>query len=119
MGGQSPIQRPETFEDAIDRALAEMRALMISKNRDYGPGNISAFGEFGVVVRAGDKVHRLANLLQSGKQPEHEKIEDTWMDLATTIDRPAVPARLVGTTDGRRDREGGVSHVGRDYPDYR
>lgn len=82
MGEQSPIQQPETFEDAIDRALAEMRALMISKNRDYGPGNILAFGEFGVVVRASDKVHRLANLLQSGKQPEHEKIEDTWMDLA-------------------------------------
>jgi len=82
VSGQPPIRRPETFEGAIDHALAEMRALMISKNRDYGPGNISAFGEFGVVVRASDKVHRLANLLQSGKQPEHEKIEDTWLDLA-------------------------------------
>ena len=82
MDGQTLIRRPETFEDAIDHVLAEMRALMITKNRDYGPGNIAAFGEFGVVVRASDKVHRLANLLQSGKQPEHEKIEDTWLDLA-------------------------------------
>lgn len=81
-GGLTIMKQPETFEESVDCVLAEMRDLMISKNRDYGPGNIAAFGELGVVVRASDKVHRLANLLQSGKEPEHEKLEDTWLDLA-------------------------------------
>lgn len=77
-----PMKRPETFEESVDLVLTEMRNLMISKQRDYGPGNIAAFGEFGVVVRASDKINRLANLLRSGKEPEHEKLEDTWIDLA-------------------------------------
>lgn len=56
--------------------------LLDTKNRDYGPGNISAFGERGVIVRLNDKVERLKTLVWNAKSPEHEKVEDTWMDIA-------------------------------------
>lgn len=75
-------QLTETFEQAVDQVFAEMRALMLRKQRDYGQGNISAFGEFGVLVRANDKMERLKNLLGKGREPSNESVEDTWMDLA-------------------------------------
>ncbi|MBT9259482.1 MAG: hypothetical protein KM310_06975 [Clostridiales bacterium] len=74
-----------TFEDAVDWALSVMRDVMIRKQRDYGSGNISAFGEFGVLVRASDKVHRLKNLLEKaekGQVPQNEPLFDSWLDLA-------------------------------------
>jgi hypothetical protein len=55
------------------------------KQQDYGSGNISAFGEVGVMVRINDKIARLRNLLWtnmvSGKVPSNEAVEDTWQDL--------------------------------------
>ena len=67
--------------DIID----ELGNLLISKQRDYGPGNINnAFGGpiNGLMVRMGDKFERLKNLLASGQAPEHESIEDSFKDLA-------------------------------------
>jgi hypothetical protein len=67
--------------DIID----ELGNLLISKQRDYGPGNINnAYGGpiNGLMVRMGDKWERLKNLLASGHNPEHESIEDSFKDLA-------------------------------------
>lgn len=67
--------------DIID----ELGNLLISKQRDYGPGNINnAYGGpiNGLMVRMGDKWERLKNLLASGHTPEHESIEDSFKDLA-------------------------------------
>ena len=67
--------------DVID----ELGNLLISKQRDYGPGNINnAYGGpiNGLMVRMGDKFERLKNLLASGHTPEHEYIEDSFKDLA-------------------------------------
>lgn len=67
--------------DIID----ELGNLLISKQRDYGPGNINnAYGGpiNGLMVRMGDKFERLKNLLASGNAPEHESIEDSFKDLA-------------------------------------
>lgn len=67
--------------DIID----ELGNLLISKQRDYGPGNINnAFGGpiNGLMVRMGDKFERLKNLLASGNSPQHESIEDSFKDLA-------------------------------------
>ena len=61
--------------------LADLQLFDI-KQRDYGEANISKFGEFGVLVRASDKVERLTTLLQSGKVPNNESVEDSWQDLA-------------------------------------
>ena len=64
------------------RIFVECAVLLDEKNRDYGPGNISAFGERGVIVRANDKIERLKTLVWGERSPEHEKVEDTWLDLA-------------------------------------
>lgn len=75
------MDKPTTFEDALDTILAEMRATMLSKQADYGPGNIAAFGELGVLVRASDKLERLKNLVMGNRTPNHESIDDAWLDL--------------------------------------
>jgi hypothetical protein len=77
------MSTPETFEQAIDSVLSEMRETMIRKQRDYGPGNIDAFGELGVLVRATDKHARLKNLLyENPNEPSNESLDDTWLDMA-------------------------------------
>lgn len=62
--------------------------LFDKKQRDYGTNNISKFGTFGILVRASDKLERLANLYAKAKKTEIEKIEanepieDSWADLS-------------------------------------
>jgi hypothetical protein len=73
---------PETFEEAVDATLFEMRKTMIDKQRDYGPGNIADFGELGVLIRSNDKIARLKNLLyENPNEPTNESIDDTWLDI--------------------------------------
>ena len=56
-------------------------ALFDRKQHDYGPGNIHAFGEYGVLVRSSDKLYRLRNLLSPGSEvARNESIEDSWAD---------------------------------------
>jgi hypothetical protein len=62
--------------------FCEAAVLLDTKQRDYGSANISAFGERGIVVRMNDKVERLKTLVWNGASPEHEKVEDTWLDIA-------------------------------------
>jgi hypothetical protein len=79
--------------EAARRALSVMLLnlkLLDDKQLDYGPHNISAFGEFGVLVRCSDKVERLKHLQKKGN-PIHEGIHDSWQDLANY----AVIAQLV------------------------
>ena len=63
------------------KSLCEAAILLDKKNRDYGPGNISAFGEKGVIVRLNDKIERLKTLVWNNRAPEHEKVSDTWLDV--------------------------------------
>ena len=72
----------KTFQQAVDTVMAELRDLLIRKQRDYGHRNITDFGEFGVLVRVNDKVSRLKNLLGNGRTPVNESIDDTWRDIA-------------------------------------
>lgn len=71
-----------TFEDALDEQLETMKRIILSKRADYGYLNLVKFGEIGFATRAYDKMERLANLLVSGKKPNHESVNDTWVDLA-------------------------------------
>lgn len=68
------------------RALAltfENIQLLDKKQQDYGPGNISAFGEHGVLVRLSDKFERLKNLLTNRRRkPRNEPIIDSWRDIS-------------------------------------
>lgn len=80
-------EKPKTFEEGIDEVLAELRKILIAKNKDYGPHNIGKAGVRGVLIRAGDKMSRLENLygLIDGswkiKTQNFESITDTWLDL--------------------------------------
>jgi len=66
--------------------MDEIGNLLISKQLDYGPGNVNnAHGGpiNGLLVRIGDKFERLKNLVKKdGIKPQHEPIEDSFKDLA-------------------------------------
>jgi hypothetical protein len=63
------------------KSFCEAAVLLDSKQRDYGSGNISSFGEKGVIVRMNDKVERLKTLVWQDREPSHEKVSDTWLDI--------------------------------------
>jgi hypothetical protein len=59
--------------------------VMLKKHMDYGTTNISnspGGALNGVAVRLHDKIARLANLLKTGNEPNHETIYDTLLDIA-------------------------------------
>src|SRR5690606_41214278 len=78
------MTQPETFEDALDTILAEMRAVMIERQLKYGPKNIQDCGKPGIAVRLSDKAARLryAWLDGRGVNPRDESGEDTLIDAA-------------------------------------
>jgi hypothetical protein len=73
------------FEYSVGQTYQELIDLMISKHNDYGPKNISdspGGAVNGLRVRMHDKLARINNLVDSGKNPEHESIEDSFKDMA-------------------------------------
>lgn len=66
------------------RISMENARLFNSKQKDYGPRNISGFGILGVLVRMNDKMERLKTLFGTGKRrkPKNETIQDTLRDIA-------------------------------------
>ena len=77
--------REEKFSDAVWEIMDEIGNLLITKQADYGPGNINnAFGGpiNGLLVRIGDKFERLKNLYNHGQSPKHEPVEDSFKDMA-------------------------------------
>jgi len=79
---------PNTFEEALDAVYADLREILVRKHHDYGSENILHFGEYGIVVRAQDKISRLGTLVPpKGYVSLHpavsdETTDDTWIDLA-------------------------------------
>ena len=59
----------------------EMCTLLVSKQHDYGHGNITAFGMKGVLVRLSDKVERLINLKSKKSKAQNESLIDTLRDI--------------------------------------
>lgn len=72
---------PDNFEKNLDALLADVRKTLISKRGDYGTRNLLIFGERGIIVRMGDKMFRLDNLLDK-EAPENEPLEDSYRDIA-------------------------------------
>jgi len=75
----------QDFAAGVWSVMDEIGNLLITKQADYGPGNINnAFNGpmNGLMVRIGDKFERLKNLLSSGAKPQHESIEDSFKDMA-------------------------------------
>lgn len=74
----------EKFEAACLKAAQEVAELVIRKQRDYGPKNILnsvVQPELAIAVRLNDKLARLANLIQAGKTPDNESLQDTADDI--------------------------------------
>jgi len=73
------------FATAVQEVADTNVALLLRKNRDYGPKNIAQApgGALnGLRVRMHDKLARINNLLDSGVDPENESLFDSFMDLA-------------------------------------
>ena len=73
------------FAASVWEIMDEIGNLLITKQNDYGPGNVNnAFGGpiNGLLVRIGDKFERLKNLYGRSKAPKHEPIEDSFKDMA-------------------------------------
>jgi hypothetical protein len=56
-----PHAKPASFEQMILSVTAECIAIMIERQKKYGPMNISKHLESGVMIRVDDKLARLAN----------------------------------------------------------
>jgi hypothetical protein len=72
------------MEQLFAEILKEMFETFCKKQKSYGRGNISQFGERGVLIRSSDKLERLKRLVWNGVENplSNENIEDTWVDLA-------------------------------------
>ena len=83
--GYSDIKRELHLETHLSNTWHELAELLVSKHRDYGPKNISLApgGAInGLRVRMHDKLARINNLVDSGVDPEHESLEDSFKDMA-------------------------------------
>jgi hypothetical protein len=84
--------RPASKELSMNAFAADMwdtidlmGNLLLSKQEDYGPLNISRApgGPLnGLRVRIYDKISRINNLIDSGQDPKHESLRDSFIDLA-------------------------------------
>lgn len=76
---------PDFFEIDVWETVDQLAELLLKKHKDYGPKNIahSPGGPInGLRVRMWDKIARINNLVESGKTPENESLEDSFKDLA-------------------------------------
>jgi hypothetical protein len=79
------IARELHLETYLGDTTTELSDLLLSKHKDYGPKNISQApgGPInGLRVRMHDKLARINNLVDSGADPEHESLEDSFKDMA-------------------------------------
>lgn len=75
----------QDFAQVVEEYFKLNAALLISKHRDYGPKNISQSpgGPLnGLRVRMHDKLARINHLIDTGAEPEHESLRDSFIDLA-------------------------------------
>jgi hypothetical protein len=79
------VARELHLETYLSNTVNELSELLLSKHKDYGPKNISQApgGAInGLRVRMHDKLARINNLIDSGANPEHESLEDSFKDMA-------------------------------------
>ena len=72
------------FERDVYDIFFLARNLLLKKHKDYGPTNIAnAPGGAlnGLRVRIHDKTARINNLIDSGKNAQHESLRDSFLDL--------------------------------------
>jgi hypothetical protein len=75
----------EYFVNSVESVIDECAEILISKQKDYGPYNISRApgGPLnGLRVRIYDKISRINNLIEENNTPKHESLRDSFLDLA-------------------------------------
>ncbi|MBI5127241.1 DUF1599 domain-containing protein [Candidatus Roizmanbacteria bacterium] len=75
-------KKPKYLDESFEKVCEELLKIFIKKHKDYGKNNILDTGETGVLYRISDKINRLKHLLENGKKPTNETIEDNWLDIA-------------------------------------
>jgi hypothetical protein len=73
------------FTEAVQQKFQHAKHVLLSKQKDYGPKNISQApgGPLnGLRVRMHDKLARINHLIESGATPEHESLQDSFLDMA-------------------------------------
>jgi hypothetical protein len=74
----------QEFIDTVRQLLDEAGNLLLRKQMDYGPTNISKApgGALnGLRVRMHDKIARINNLIDKGVDPQNESLRDSFIDL--------------------------------------
>lgn len=85
MGGFGTKMNLEEFRKVSRRYYAHAEDVLVKKQNDYGPTNISRSpgGPLnGLRVRIHDKISRINHLIDSGVEPENESLKDSFLDLA-------------------------------------
>jgi len=76
------MKDPKTLDEAFEIVCQKMLETFLKKHKDYGKGNILDMGELGIAFRISEKFNRIKHLLMSGRKPENESIDDSWIDIA-------------------------------------
>lgn len=85
MDGFGTKMNLEEFRKVAHEYYAHAEDVLVKKQNDYGPTNISRSpgGPLnGLRVRIHDKVSRINHLIDSGATPENESLKDSFLDLA-------------------------------------
>lgn len=75
----------DKFINDVSEVFRRAHETLLTKHKDYGPKNISEApgGALnGLLVRMHDKMARAKHLTYNNATPNHESLEDTFMDLA-------------------------------------
>lgn len=78
------VTQGEALKLNAARLYDEQLHILLSKNQDYSPLNISQapFGVMqGLLTRISDKFYRAINLVEMGQAARHESLEDTFGDM--------------------------------------
>ena len=90
---QIKVKYPETLKK-FKKTQKEQLELFCKKQLDYGPSNIGLgraqpekpkdirLSSMGVGIRMQDKISRFLNLSMNDKEPNHESLDDTLIDIA-------------------------------------
>lgn len=79
------MTKEDYFRFDLYNVQDELADVLLTKHEDYGKSNIAdAPGGAlnGIRVRMYDKIARLNNLIDNNKEPKHESIRDTLVDIA-------------------------------------
>lgn len=86
-GGADDYRQGTSFEERASDLYMESLTVLLRKNRDYSPLNISQapFGVLeGLLTRISDKYWRAVNLVEKGESADiqYESLKDTALDSA-------------------------------------